>query len=116
MQTIYFTDTFHKGWTLFVRKENLFNTLNKKGGIASKEYKITEAFSINSFNIDAEFIKKTVPKDQYIQNDDGSVNIEATLYFVPQIYIYLGAVITFVFFSLLISLYLMYRKVLKNIL
>lgn len=116
MQTIYFTDTFHKGWTLFVRKENLFNTLNKKGGIASKEYKITEAFSINSFNIDANFVKKTIPKDQYIQNDDGSVNIEATMYFVPQIYIYLGAVITFVFFSLLISLYLMYRKVLKNIL
>lgn len=48
----------------------------------------------NSWTITPEYIKKNFNKSSYQENPDGSINIELTLYFRPQSYLYLGLIIS----------------------
>lgn len=49
----------------------------------------------NGWTIDPNYIKQHFSKDYYIENPDGSINIEFILYFQPQSYFYLGLLVTF---------------------
>lgn len=43
----------------------------------------------NGRTLDADYIKKNFPKDYYKENQDGSIDVNLTLYFRPQSYFYL---------------------------
>lgn len=48
----------------------------------------------NSWNIDAEYIKRNYSSKYYRENSDGSIDIKAVLYFAPQLYFNLGLLIS----------------------
>ncbi len=48
----------------------------------------------NQWMIDPVSIKKNFDKSYYKENSDGSIDIELTLYFKPQLYFYLGVIIS----------------------
>ncbi len=52
----------------------------------------------NGWTIDPEYIKANYPYEYYRRYIDGSIDIELTLYFKPQSYFYLGAIISILTF------------------
>lgn len=67
----------------------------------------------NRWELDPEFIKNNFPKEYYRENPDGSLDIDLTIYFLPQSYFYLGLIIDFVivFVSLIfLNIYFLRRK------
>lgn len=48
----------------------------------------------NGWTIDPEYIKANYPQEYYTRYIDGSIDIELTLYFKPQSYFYLGAIVS----------------------
>ena len=49
---------------------------------------------VNSFELSKEYIKANFDKSMYKENQDGSIDLELTLYFKPQSYFYLGIIIS----------------------
>lgn len=56
----------------------------------------------NSWTIDPEYIKANYPKEYYKENPDWSIDIRLTLYFKPQSYFYLGLIISWTTFLILV--------------
>lgn len=48
----------------------------------------------NQWTIDPNYIKQNFDKSYYKENPDGSINVELTLYFKPQLYFYLGVIVS----------------------
>lgn len=57
----------------------------------------------NTWTIDSDFIKKNYSNNYYSENSDGSINLELTIYFKPQIYYYIGIILAGVLFIFLIA-------------
>jgi hypothetical protein len=112
-----FLESFHQGWKLYLQKKP--NRSWCKDGKYFDQVKMTECehtysffegeeFSYlwekpifdnthkkayeytNSWEIDADYIKKNFSKEYYKENPDGSIDVEFILYFKPQSYFYLG--------------------------
>lgn len=66
----------------------------------------------NSWTIDPEYIKANYPKEYYKENPDWSIDLRLTLYFKPQSYFYLGLIISWITFLLLV-LYLIIDIVIR---
>jgi hypothetical protein len=64
-----------------------------KKPIFKDTHKIINEYA-NQWTIDLDYIKKNYPKEYYIENPDGSIDIEMALYFKPQSYFYLGLLIS----------------------
>lgn len=56
----------------------------------------------NEWTIDPEYIKANYPKEYYKENPDWSIDIRLTLYFKPQSYFYLGLIISWTTFLILV--------------
>ncbi len=56
----------------------------------------------NQWTIDPEYIKANYPKEYYKENPDWSIDIRLTLYFKPQSYFYLGLIISWTTFLILV--------------
>ncbi len=50
--------------------------------------------TFNSWDLKPDYIKNNFPKEYYEENLDGSIDVELTLFFKPQVYFYLGLLIS----------------------
>lgn len=134
-QDLLFLDSFSDGWKLFLQKNpSNLNCNNSSisvegivecGGIREYfsindlKYSLTRNIFNNSHDIvydyanywklNTEEVISNYPKDYYVQNSDGSLNIELVLYFVPQNYFYYGTAITIIVF-LFFPIYFLIKK------
>ncbi len=86
-----FSESFHPDWKLRVGDFNWFNTLTDSNYFLPDENHIENDAKLNSFYIDPNEVCKEY---NCVQNEDGSYDIEMTLYFKPQSYMYLGGIIS----------------------
>ncbi len=118
-QDLIFYDSFHPGWKLFINKSNKLNCrvvekINSiteckeadkyilgdelsylfKKPVFEKSHKPYTSFFINKWQIDAQFVRDNFTKESYTVNKDGSVNLRLVLYFVPQVYFYIGTILS----------------------
>jgi len=124
-----FYDSFHNGWGLFPVKQTSLNCQEKKPvqrSTVSECPNSTIPFSFSdvsflwskqlftsshrpigefgqSWNIDTELLKQDFP-NRITHNSDGSINATFILYFRPQVYFYIGSLITICAFCVLIFL------------
>lgn len=84
-KNLVFLDPYHKQWELYFQKNNAI--FLKGSHDAVFDY-------ANGWTIDPKYIKQNFPKDAYTINEDGSLNLDLTLYFKPQSYFYLGLIIS----------------------
>ena len=121
LQTLIFLESYHKDWKLYLRKNpsndwctpiEFYNNTNTtecehtlkffEGEELSYLWKkpiFDDAHIIvfdyaNSWTIDPQYIKNNYSKEYYIENPDGSIDVELVLYFKPQSYFYLGLIIS----------------------
>lgn len=120
-QELLFNDSFHEGWRIYLQKDpgkfecatqveiNQLKTTECKPDfsifklsdlrflwekpIFESSHKVNNNFS-NKWTLDPSFIKENFNKEFYKQNNDGSIDLELTLYFMPQGYFYIGVLIT----------------------
>jgi len=100
-----FSETYDLNWKLMLGKFNLSSVIGKNYLFLPDPNHYKNDASLNSFLIDPEYIKLNYPKELYTENIDGSIDIEMTLVFKSQIYLYLGlAISAFIFFLLMVYL------------
>jgi hypothetical protein len=126
-QPLYFNDSYSEGWKIFLAKspnKSWCNVrLNEKGNninecdhdekffeledilFSNKSSELINTHSrhnefSNKWVLNKEKILNEFPVSYYSQNDDGSINVELILYFLPQNYFYLGSAITGIAFLL----------------
>ena len=80
-----FLDPYHKQWEWRFQKDG--SDFIKGSHAVVLDY-------ANGWNIDADFIKKNFAKQDYVENPDGSIDLDLTLYFKPQDYFYRGLVVS----------------------
>jgi len=88
-----FSEKYHPDWKLRIGEFNWFNGLIKKDYFLPDSSNFENEAKLNSFYIDPEYIKNNYP-GQYIENSDGSIDIELVVYFKSQSYFYLGLIIS----------------------
>jgi hypothetical protein len=125
-QDILFRDSFNAGWRLYIdrvdsRCKSLTIYAGNIGECASKniliqgnewKYLIEKAifekshreFGVygNKWTLDSDFVKAAVDDKYYSVNKNGSINFALTLFFFPQLYFYLGVVLSFLTFLILV--------------
>jgi hypothetical protein len=117
--TIYFLESYSEGWELYLQKmptkkwcevdkyyekttrceskqilfeiEDILHSEKEK--ISGETHKIVYDYA-NQWEIDSQDIKNNYSNEYYIENLDGSINIELILYFKPQSYFYWGSLIS----------------------
>lgn len=107
--TIHFSESFHSGWKVFFGQFSVIDAITTNFYINSENNKMHEMLQINSFSIDPSTIKKSLNENEYKINEDGSIDVEATIFFKPQVYIYVGFGIT-VLSALLLALFILFAK------
>lgn len=139
-QALTLFDSFHGGWKLYLEKNPSMDfcskeiTSNPNGVTECKEsFRFMQLDDIgylwkkrifenthtttdgvnNNWILHKNTIVNNYGNEYYTTNPDGSINVEITLYFRPQVYFYYGVMITFV--TLLLStIYLIFKKYKKN--
>ena len=115
---IHFLESFHYGWNLYINKfdsdqncgeyilfpeERTTECLLKKGTtikdrldtkILDAEHIVSPDGYTNTWIVDSDEIKQGFNRSYYKENSDGSIDMELTLYFKPQSYLYLGLIIS----------------------
>jgi len=116
-----FYETYHPGWKLFIQKKR-FNTgvMSVFSNMLSLSKEILFDLSHthntpygNSWKIDSNSIIPPNKNFEYTSNADGSINVTLLLFFLPQIYVYLGFFMTFLFLILL-WIYLSSKRIYKH--
>jgi hypothetical protein len=104
--TLYFNDSFHPGWKLFVSSgQNDFAPPNlmdisefqylTKQPLLESSHAIHNAFS-NKWDIDPKNLQQAYLGDSSSQKTPDDLTYTLRLYFYPQIYFYIGSLISFV--------------------
>lgn len=92
-----FQDSFSKYWNLYLRpiSENYNGELSYlwEKSVFDDTHQLINQYA-NSWTIDPEYVKQNFSKEYYKENPDGSIDVELTLYFKPQLYFYLGLIIS----------------------
>jgi len=99
-----FSESYHPQWNLRVGNFNWLEVLLKGNYFISDNYHFENEATFNSYYLNPKQICK---KFRCIKNKDGSYNINMTLYFAPQSYVYLGLIMSGGVLILVIG-YLMY--------
>lgn len=120
-QRLIFLDSFDSAWNLYLENNLTKNWCNKavynkgekvfdcgwsqemfklsdlsflfKPTVFSKSHKIYNGYA-NQWYIDASSIKNNYPPSFYKSNPDGSIDLELTMFFVPQDYFYIATFIS----------------------
>lgn len=91
---INFSEKYHPDWKVRIGEFRWFDVLTKKDYFLSDYLHSENDAKLNSFLIDPAYIQQNFPKDVYVLNPDGSLDLDLTLYFKPQSYFYLGVIIS----------------------
>ena len=101
-----FQETYHPGWKLYLSKssdkkaKDFFYEVSFlfKKPIFNSSHDFINPYG-NQWTIAPQEIKIKLDESNYKTNKDGSVDITLDLYFLPQMYFYLGVVLTVTFLS-----------------
>lgn len=88
-----FSESYHPSWKIRVGEFNWFKTLTEKNYFLPDRYHYKNDAFLNSFLID--------PKS--VCQNNSNCNIDLTLYFAPQSYVYLGGIISLITLTSLIG-------------
>lgn len=103
-EKFYFHETYHPGWKLFSNERNYKNTVLSnfldvhyllRKPIFDDSHHPLGAYG-NEWVIKKETIVKNIDSSRYVLNKDGSIDVILTLYFLPQVYFYIGTVLSLV--------------------
>lgn len=128
-----FLESFHNSWKIFLNQNPTLSWCNEvservNGDILCKEE--DKSFELRDINLllkryypdkfhdiyedyankwvfDSAYIKESYDRSYYKQNDDGTINLEITMYFIPQLYFYLGIVISIITLLLLVLFFIL---------
>lgn len=89
-----FSERYDRGWLLRVGELSWFDSLRRDNYFVDKNFHYENDYHLNSYEIDPQYFKETYPNDVKV-NEDGTVDVELTLYFTPQAYFELGKVVTY---------------------
>ncbi len=89
-----FSEKYHPGWNVRIGPFSWGGVFYKDGYFLSQEFHKESDAMLNTFFLDPEYIKATVPRENYVINPDGSISMEVTIYFRAQSYFYLGLMIS----------------------
>jgi hypothetical protein len=120
---IIFRDAYSMGWKLFQSGNN--NSERGDDGHLFDPNEISYLFKNNVFEnshvsygeygnewiLDPAYIKNNFDNKSYTLNKDGSINLTLALYFVPQLYFYIGVLITILTFIVVAIYYLRSRRI-----
>lgn len=121
-QELLFRDSFHGGWKLYLNKSPNKKWCNKpeinnnvyeckhdsllfekedikflwEKFIFSETHNIKDNF-LNSWFIDKDQVVNKYTNEYFVENNDGTIDIELTLYFKPQTYFYAGTFLSILF-------------------
>ncbi len=103
-----FSESYHPGWKIYMGKLGIADSFLSKNYLESNNMATSDMFQDNSFVIDPEKIKRELGNEGYTTNTDGSINLKLTIFFRPQIYIFIGLGVSaaFIFGALLLSIIL----------
>jgi hypothetical protein len=146
-QSLEFLESYHNNWKLYLnpttfideecsiiqkynsqdkiitecennQKTNRIDSLGYiwKKSLFEDSHKIVYDYA-NQWTIDPDYIRSNFDKSMYRENPDGSIDVELTLYFQPQIYFYLGVLISGVSvgLSLLYLFYILFIRIISGI-
>jgi len=68
----------------------------------------------NKWLFDSKYIKENYDISYYKTNDDGTIDLEITMYFMPQLYFYLGILISIFYILLLVLFFILKTIILKG--
>ncbi len=97
-----FSESYHPQWKLYLGDFKWYNILfNKQKSISDKDHLQNDA-TLNSYFLDPKQVclshealaKGDKVNDGCVRNKDGSYDIDMTLYFAPQSWLYLGLIIS----------------------
>jgi len=133
-QVLTFIDSYHKDWKLFIKSKPDLSFCITQYSVIKKTHECRNNFSFfdlsemsylwkkpifdnshsttdgttNTWEIDPQIIRNKYDKDHFKLNPDGSMDIELVMYFVPQLYLYYGMLISILTISAA-TLYLILR-------
>jgi len=105
-----FSESYHPDWKIKVGKFNWFKVLTDKNYFLLDEFHFENNALFNSFVIDPDYIKSHYSNSSYKENPDGSIDVELTLFFRPQSYLYFGLIISITTLVACLG-YLIYLKI-----
>ncbi len=105
-----FAESYHPGWKAYIGTSSFSEAFLKKNYLESKNVELSNLFQNNSFIIDPEKIKKEFRGDGFTKNTDGSVNLKITIFFRPEIYIFIGLCISTVVIVGSLVLFILFRR------
>jgi len=106
---LYFSESYHPDWKIRIGDFDWWRGLIDKNYFLSEDKHLNNQFKLNTYLIDPSEICNRFACQR---NSDGSYTINMTLYFVPQIYLYVGGIISGISFIMIMG-YLGY-KLLKH--
>lgn len=110
---INFSEKYHPDWQVYSGKLQSSDILTKKAYFLPENIHFESDTGLNSFLFDPDYIKLNAPKDSYVENSDGSVSIDLTLYFKPQIYYFVGLFLSLSIFIATI-IFLVYNLMIRK--
>jgi hypothetical protein len=98
-----FSENFHPDWKVRVGYFDWWSAIWNRHYFMPDEFHYENNAKLNSFMVDPSYIKQNFSPGSYSQNSDGSINVEITIYFKPQSYLYLGLLISAATFILCLA-------------
>ena len=89
-----FSEAFNPQWRIRVGRFNWLDVITQKNYFLSDKSHFQNDATLNSYLIDPKTVCKVYKVESCKVNKDGSYNIDMTLYFAPQSYLYLGLIIS----------------------
>jgi len=94
-----FTESFHPGWKLRVGNFNWWEAILNDNYFLPEEIHQKSDTGLHSFYLDPKIVCKVdnvgkVHKEECVRNKDGTYNIQITLFFKPQAYLYAGGIVS----------------------
>ena len=116
---LYFHETYNSGWKIFSGDKTYENTMSSNIGdilylfkkpIFDESHRPIKVYG-NEWIISEDEVKSKLQNSYFVENKNGDIDIVLTLYFLPQVYFYLGVMLS-VFF--LIFTFVLIKKIKKN--
>lgn len=108
-----FSEKYHPDWELYIGKFHPIDIFAEKNYLLPESFHSENEARLNSFLLDPDYIKQNFPKNAYVTNSNGSIDVTLTLYFKPQVYYLSGlfvSVLVFVVSIIFLGYSLIIRK------
>ena len=97
---IYLSESYHSGWSMIFKLPTIRELATSKNYMTSTPVNTYDVLYTNSFIVDPKYIKNNINHKLYSKNSDGSINFEAYITFLPQLYMHMAIGFTLIIVSL----------------